>query len=949
MKKDKNNKLAKGILAGGATLSLVALRELLLSKEEHDKKEKEIKKIEKTKDKYLKQIGEYEPFDIKKGRVTPNDGKLVNILTRAVGVAFSNDDIFTRNKSNVRTFPFIITNNSSVTAAMEVELRKYYEVLVAAQIANLINSTVFSAENIINVNDKDRRTVDKVLDRILNQRLSPEDLGNNLQRGLYEKVFYDSDGTVKIINEMNGIFQDFQDYENAYTQVIRNFSRDDRQRQRMAEDLGKITEKRTAALEYKKSILPSYVDANGELKLAQGVTNATLNPQAQKIKKAIEEIINNKHVSQFDGIEPINILNDVSTLVAGLGRYLNSFEDGADMQTNVINYLTISKDYSNLMSRGLSVINNNNWTDPSKEMLEADPYYKLLGLNAVSDYSKASDITMRMFKNSNTLRIKLELAAALLISTEILPPEFIEYVTKYLGLPMTEDTKMQIALKYGSGDSRNPFVFMGNEYVIANMTEKQVLKFVGEIKPTSIGEREELLKNLSMKQLSNRVPGIWNVFRSRKALEKRWMDKFANVDAAIAKGIEALYATGEKLNKKELRQIISQDKSKFNRFLTSLVPNFLRNKNALINKMVDKQIDKLTDSETALKNKVTTTTASNRGDGMFAKSLSMMGANGARVHKIIENRLKNKIVDLSATQDIDKSLEYFLEPTSRVEGYDPRSAFMPNLQQAQDLMKMMLNEGFEEELITTVLTEELITDITSTVLEESYVYQNITTPVRTVTYKEVEKDPIEYVLPNYTKGKALLYGSAEIDTDQFKNRRVGEPIWIKVTFSDKINSMKVDTVDNDYTTTIGVKSEVHRVPEKDLMAVLKDPNRNVSGLSAIFQAQRDQTLGLLSKIANENDLKAANLNGILVASLNEATSAISNKPSEDYINNPSLAVRLKKRYNLTAMVLADPIAEEYYFMEENASSWSRMPFSELRSGANSSELKLLASMMGSRR
>ena len=250
------------------------------------KKEKEIKKIEKTKDKYLKQIGEYEPFDIKKGQVTPNDGKLVNILTRAMGVAFSNDDIFTRNKSNVRTFPFIITNNSSVTAAMEVELRKYYEVLVAAQIANLINSTVFSAENIINVNDNDRRTVDKVLDRILNQRLSPEDLGNNLQRGLYEKVFYDNDGTVKVINEMNGIFQDFQDYENAYTQVIRNFSSNDRQRQKMAEDLGKITEKRTAALEYKKSILPSYVDANGELKLAYGVTNATLNPQAQKIKKS---------------------------------------------------------------------------------------------------------------------------------------------------------------------------------------------------------------------------------------------------------------------------------------------------------------------------------------------------------------------------------------------------------------------------------------------------------------------------------------------------------------------------------------------------------------------------------------------------------------------------------------------------------------------------------------
>ena len=156
--KNKNN-LARGIIAAGGLLTGKAIHELILSKADHDKKEREINKVEKEKDKYMKKIGAYEPFNVEKGGVTPNDSKLVNLLTRAVGVAFSDNDVFTRNKSNVRTFPFIISDNSSITATIEVELRKYYEVLVASQVANMINHTLFAAENILNVKDEDRKSV----------------------------------------------------------------------------------------------------------------------------------------------------------------------------------------------------------------------------------------------------------------------------------------------------------------------------------------------------------------------------------------------------------------------------------------------------------------------------------------------------------------------------------------------------------------------------------------------------------------------------------------------------------------------------------------------------------------------------------------------------------------------------------------------------------------------
>jgi hypothetical protein len=64
MEKKTKQKLAKGIIATGVGLTGVALKEYLLSKEEHDRKESEIIKVEKEKDKYMKKIGKYEPFDM---------------------------------------------------------------------------------------------------------------------------------------------------------------------------------------------------------------------------------------------------------------------------------------------------------------------------------------------------------------------------------------------------------------------------------------------------------------------------------------------------------------------------------------------------------------------------------------------------------------------------------------------------------------------------------------------------------------------------------------------------------------------------------------------------------------------------------------------------------------------------------------------------------------------
>jgi hypothetical protein len=177
-------------------------------------------------------------------------------------------------------------------------------------------------------------------------------------------------------------------------------------------------------------------------------------------------------------------------------------------------------------------------------------------------------------------------------------------------------------------------------------------------------------------------------------------------------------------------------------------------------------------------------TASDLGDRIgtnndlhFTKSLSLLGAGGNRVHKIIEDRLKNKVVDLYSVKDMDKSLAYFLTPEGASGDFDPTANFRPNLTQTQKLMQTILSEGLENVVDVTILTEDLILGLTDKSIEESYVNSiAMNLPYRRVIQREVEKEPIEYILPAYTKGRSLLYGSTEIDPDQFKTRKVGEPI-----------------------------------------------------------------------------------------------------------------------------------------------------------------------------
>lgn len=913
--KTKKN-IAGGIIAAGGALSIAAINEMILSKKEHDIKEREIEKLEKDKKKYMKKIGAYEPFDIQKGTATADDSKLVNLLTRAVGVAFTNNDVFSRNKSNVRTFPFIISNNNSISAATEVELRKYYEVIVAAQVANLINHTVFAAENILNIKDDDKRSVDKVMDKILSRQTDMSDLGNSLQRGIYENVLFEQDGEVISLNEeYTNAYPTLDQYINDYKRIIKTHVANPSQRDKLIKSMEKIENTR-------KELIVSRQRFATQADFTYTANMAPVGAE-QVFEDRVKNLINGHEGRSFDNIESEEYVDLARTkYVTDFETIKNKYVHGQAIVNNFRTYINRVHDYHVLLSSGITIINNNNFTEPNDDLIDSDPYYRLLDLNRVDNYRDSSQLLMKMFNNSHSLRVKLEMAAGLLISTEILPFEFIDYVTKYLGLPMHNNTRLAISLKYGMGTSISPFRFMGNNYVMNNRDD--ILRFYSVMRPNEIANNDELVKKLTRDQLRANDWGFFDFLRNRKKLENKWMNNHGEaIDAKLA----AVYASSAKLDAN-----LSRSKTK------KMIDN------------VDRQIkDQSSRMHNNLNNVVNSihTGVTNNTDMMHGKPLSMIGAGAQRVHGIIEDRLKNKIIDLFSVKDVDKSLEYFLNPDAADPKFNPTSSFTPNLTQTQKLIQSIMNEGFEEIPFVTVLSEDFILALTNNHLEESYL-ANLTMPTRNVTYKEVNKDPIEYILPAYTKGRSLLYGSTEIDSDQFKNRKVGEPIWIKVTFSDKINSMKTDVQDNDFTTVIGIKSEVFRVAEKEINKVLKNPNTNVPDLVEIFRSQRAQTLGLLSKIANENDLKSASLNGVLVVTVNEATTNIADKHSDDFINNPKLAVSLRKNYNLTSICLVDPIAEEHFIMEENSTSWSRLPFSELRASGSNNDLKAIAAIVGRR-
>jgi hypothetical protein len=523
---DKTKKsLAASIIAAG-TLTGVALNELLLSKQEHDKKEREINKIEKEKDKYMKKIGAYEPFDIKKGNVVADDSKLVNLLTRAVGVAFSNNDVFARNKSNVRTFPFIISNNSSITASTEVELRKYYELMVAAQVANMINHTVFAAENILNIKDDDTRSADKIVNKLFSRDKDLTDLGQSLQRGLYENtLIFEKNGNLLNFNESyEDLYPTFDQFTNDFENTIRNFAFSTSEKNRLIDLLNEVRRARDSALAFRRNC------GNLNYSLNAG---ETLTPQEDRTTNDVRALFRGDAARPFDNLESEETMRTLRTVTFvdfnGIrnANGQHKLTRGGDIETNMLDYLRLLQNYHELFRRALTIVRNSNFREPSKELADSDPYYNLLDLPRVDNYDKSSEMIMKMFRNSNSLKIKLEMAAALLISTEILPFEFIEYVTKFLGLPMHDKTKISIGLKYGTGTENNPLRFMGNYYVIStddrDRRNDNILRFASAMRPNDYIESKELAKRLSIKQLKagSFAYGIFDLFKNREKLEDK--------------------------------------------------------------------------------------------------------------------------------------------------------------------------------------------------------------------------------------------------------------------------------------------------------------------------------------------------------------------------------------------------------------------------------------------
>jgi hypothetical protein len=519
--KTKKN-LERSILAAGGVLSAVAINEIILSKKEHDRKEREINKVELEKDIYMKKIGAYEPFDVEDGAATPNDSKLVNLLTRAVGVAFTNNDVFTRNKSNIRTFPFIISNNSSLTAAIEVELRKYYEVMVASQVANLINHTVFAAENILNVKDDGKRTVDKIMDKVFSRSEDLSDLGTSLQRGIYENVLLGIEGNVVSLNEeYTNAYPTIDQYINDFSRMIKVYVKNVGEKNRRQDEIERIKESRKNLFEAKKNL------KSLDLSLAAG---QKLDPAEDKLDSDIKDLFKGKLSRSFDGLEDEKTREEFREKVLfSFKNFVGKYTNGKIIADALRDYLDELKEYHNLLEKGLVIITNNNFSDPDQSLMDADPYYRLLDLNLVTDYDNSSPMTMKLFKNSTSAKVKLEMAAALLISTEILPFEFIEYATKYLGLQMHDKTRRSITMKYGDGTKRLPFSFMGNKYIISGDStdlkdiegyKANLLKFYEVLRPNELADRDSLVKKLTRKQLIAGVDlNFFDLLRSRGQLE----------------------------------------------------------------------------------------------------------------------------------------------------------------------------------------------------------------------------------------------------------------------------------------------------------------------------------------------------------------------------------------------------------------------------------------------
>jgi len=228
------------------------------------------------------------------------------------------------------------------------------------------------------------------------------------------------------------------------------------------------------------------------------------------------------------------------------------------------------------------------------------------------------------------------------------------------------------------------------------------------------------------------------------------------------------------------------------------------------------------------------------------------------------------------------------------------------------------------------------------------------------------------MLPSYGARSQQAYGSVEYDRRELKDRRFNTPLILTVKFKERYSDGKYS--DNELTAVIGILGVITRIPSEEMEYILKanaegstikgifagDDKGSISDIIAAFKKNRIDSSKLpqsgevwknlekVSQLAIANKLAGKSSNNIanahIIFSQKEADT-VRQELGIDYLRDRKLSASLMKRYSaMNLMVANDALERVFVFNDVDAMSWDVIPYDALRN-KDSSELATLKNLL----
>lgn len=264
------------------------------------------------------------------------------------------------------------------------------------------------------------------------------------------------------------------------------------------------------------------------------------------------------------------------------------------------------------------------------------------------------------------------------------------------------------------------------------------------------------------------------------------------------------------------------------------------------------------------------------------------------------------------------------------------------------------NEDIKNELI---INEAVISTTTPIKLVQKYSYDTHAKPEIMVT-------------PEYSAKANKAYGSVEYDKRDLKDRRYNSPLMLKINFKQRFADGTYS--DNEMTAVIGILGVITRVPSEEMKEILRSNIQDITlhgvlspeggkdnkaSIMNVFAASKKNpklevsselwnNLEKMSKMAFVNRLAGRQNDNIANAHIIFSQKEIDDVKSEtnvDYLRDKKVVAKLMKRYNAFTIVVTNDIAERLYIFDDlDNINWNVVPYSALRSKDSSTDTMVSA-------